>query len=367
MSNAFDMASSQPWLMLPSALESLLAISERLGDPVALQARLGHKLDNARTVAVRNGVAIVPVTGPIFRYANMFTEISGATSTQILATDIRQALDNPAVKAIVLNIDSPGGVASGINELADMIYAGRSQKRIVAYVGGTGASAAYWIASAAHEVVVDDTAIVGSIGVVVEVSVDADSGKGAKRYEIVSRNAPNKRPDLATEQGRAKVGETVDAMAAVFENKVARNLGVAPGRVPAMGGHGGLLVGSAAVKSGLAHRLGSLEGLIASLSKGGAVAAPVRQNIASLNGASEKTRIAGIMALAAPGTGYDAHINAAIAEGLSVDATALRLFQITKAHSASVDAAAAATLKQPAARPGQFSTRAIWKSRRAKR
>lgn len=292
---------------------------------------------------------------------------SGATSTQILATDIRQALDNPAVKAIVLNIDSPGGVASGINELADMIYAGRSQKRIVAYVGGTGASAAYWIASAAHEVVVDDTAMVGSIGVVVEVLVDAATGKGAKRYEIVSRNAPNKRPDLATEQGRAKVGETVDAMAAVFENKVARNLGVAPGRVPAMGGHGGLLVGSAAVKSGLAHRLGSLEGLIASLSKGGAVAAPVRQNVASLNGAAEKARIAGIMALAAPGTGYDAHINAAIAEGLSVDATGLRLLQITQAHSASVSAAAAATLKPPAMRPEQFSTRAIWKNRRPKR
>ncbi|MEQ7921123.1 hypothetical protein ABQX22_18140 [Xanthomonas sp. WHRI 1810A] len=176
----------------------------------------------------------------------------------------------------------------------------------------------------------------------------------------MSRNAPNKRPDLATEQGRAKVGETVDAMAAVFENKVARNLGVAPGRVPAMGGHGGLLVGAAAVKSGLAHRLGSLEGLIASLSKsGGLVAAPVRQKVASLSEAAEKSRIAGIMGLAAPGTGYDAQIYGAITEGLSVEATALRLFQITQAHSASVSAAAAATLKPPAARPEQFSTRAI--------
>lgn len=267
MNTAFDIASSQPWLMLPDALDNLLTISERLGDPAALEARLGHKLDNTRNVAVRNGVAIIPVVGPIFRYANLLTEISGATSTQILATDIRQALDNPAVKAIVLDIDSPGGVASGINELADMIYAGRSQKRIVAYIGGTGASAAYWIASAAHEVVVDDTAIVGSIGVVVEVTVATDSGKGSKSYEIVSRNAPNKRPDLATEQGRAKVAETVDAMASVFEAKVARNLGVAPGRVPAMGGHGGLLVGALAVKSGLAHRLGSLERLIGELSK----------------------------------------------------------------------------------------------------
>ncbi|WP_244655827.1 MULTISPECIES: hypothetical protein [unclassified Pseudomonas] len=184
----------------------------------------------------------------------------------------------------------------------------------------------------------------------------------------MSRNAPNKRPDLATEQGRAKLGETVDERAAVFENKVARNLGVAPSRVPAMGGHGGLVVGSAAMKSGLVRRLGSLEGLIANLSKGGgSVAAPVRQKVASLNGAAEKARIAGIMALAAPGTGYDAHINAAIAEGLSVDATALRLFPITYAHSASVSGAAAATLKQPAARHEEFFTGAIWKNRRPKR
>ncbi|KEZ65412.1 hypothetical protein C5I_0136090, partial [Pseudomonas syringae pv. syringae FF5] len=112
--------------------------------------------------SVRNGVAIIPVVGPVFRYANLFTEISGATSTQVLATDLQSALDDPSIKSIILNIDSPGGVAAGINELADQIHAGRARKRIVAYVGGTGASAAYWLASAASEIVIDETALLGS-------------------------------------------------------------------------------------------------------------------------------------------------------------------------------------------------------------
>lgn len=125
-------------------------------------------------------------------------------------------------------------------------------------------AAAYWIASAADEVVVDDTALLGSIGVVVEVAVRrADDGQ--KRYTFVSRNAPNKRPDIETEQGRAEIAKSIDALAEVFVAKVARNLAVDPEDVPAMGDHGGLKVGAAAVAAGLAHRLGSLESLITEL------------------------------------------------------------------------------------------------------
>ncbi|KEZ65413.1 hypothetical protein C5I_0136085, partial [Pseudomonas syringae pv. syringae FF5] len=68
-----------------------------------------------------------------------------------------------------------------------------------------------------------------------EAVVEGEASSGRKRYQIVSRNAPNKRLDMATEEGRAKVGETVDAMGEVFVAKVARNLGVASDAVPAMG------------------------------------------------------------------------------------------------------------------------------------
>lgn len=380
MGNAFEMAASQPWLILPNALADLLSVSERMGNPVALEQRLGRPLDNARTVSVRGGVATIPIIGPIFRYANLFTEISGATSTQVLATDIRQALDNPSVKAIVLNIDSPGGVASGINELADLIYAGRSQKRIVAYVGGTGASAAYWIASAAHEIVVDETAMLGSIGVVLEVTVDTSQAGRAQRYQIVSRNAPNKRPDLGTDAGRAKVGEMVDALAQVFEQKVARNLNVKRDRVQAMGDSGGIRVGAEAVKSGLAKRIGSLESVTASLisSSNESNPKPKSPSAASPNVSSKPTprvtatvqtdeqkRVAGIMALSQPG--MEGEALKAISDGLSVEEAGHRFFKAWKSGVEAIAASTKTKVPAPAQRPQQFSTGAIWRARNSTR
>lgn len=361
MHRALELAADRPWLMLPEALDTLLAIADRQGSPEALEARLGRELDNARTVTVRDGVAIIPVTGPIFRYANLFTRISGATSTQVLATDLQAALDNPQVRSIVLNVDSPGGEANGISELADMVYTARARKRVVAYIGGTGASAAYWIASAASEVVINDTGIAGSIGAALEVRLRSEE-EGGKRYELVSRNAPNKRPDLSTEAGRAKIAETIDALGDVFAAKVGAYLGVKPEDVPAMGDHGGLKVGAAAVEAGLAHRLGSLEALITEMASPAATqrkpSMTIVRTTAELQAAiaagtdpqtiqiaasepvdveaikaeagtaaakAERERITGIHALAAKG--FEREVAAAIENGSSVEATALTLFK----------------------------------------
>ena len=263
--SAFELAASQTWLILPDALDNILSIARRSNDIEALETKLGKQLEHTHTVTNRNGVAIIPVTGPIFRYANLMTRISGATSTEVLATDIQTALDDPGIKSIVLNIDSPGGVASGMNELANLIYQGREKKKIVAYVGGTGASAAYWIASAAHEIVIDDIGMAGSIGAALTVKLDK-TDDGRTTYEIVSSNAPNKRPDLTTEAGRAKLGEMVDSLGSVFQQKVALHLDADPEQIPEMGDHGGIRIGADAVTHGLAHRLGSLESLITELS-----------------------------------------------------------------------------------------------------
>ena len=364
MPRAFELAASRPWLMLPADLDNLMAIADRQGDPEALEARLGRPLDNTRAVTMRDGIAVIPVTGPIMRYANLFTRISGATSTQELATDLQAALDNPQVKGILLNMDSPGGEANGINELGDMIFAARGKKPIKAYAGGSLASGAYWLASAADEVVIDDTALVGSIGVVLEVAT-RKSGEGEKRYTITSSNAPNKRPDLDTEEGRAEIAKPINALGEVFVAKVARNLGVDPEQVPAMGDHGGLRVGAAAVEAGLAHRLGSLESLITEMAKSAAtprklsmtivkttaelhaaiaagtdpqtiqVAAAQQVDTAAIKTAAaeeavtaERARIKGINGLAAKG--FEKEIEAAIDGGSSVEATALTLFKASQ-------------------------------------
>lgn len=265
---AFDFATSQPWLITEDALNKVLAIAQRAHEPQALQTERFAPLEGTRTADVRDGVAIIPITGPIFRYANLFTEISGATSTEVLARDIRAAIDNPAVRAIVLEINSPGGVAAGINELADMIYEARERKHIIAYGDGTVASAAYWLASAAHEIVVDAIAVGGSIGARMTI-VDAsgrDAKAGIRTYDIVSSQSPDKALDVSQDAGRAKIQKIVDDLGHVFVKAVARNRGVDVATVLANYGQGGVKVGVELVASGMADRLGSLNEVVAELS-----------------------------------------------------------------------------------------------------
>ncbi len=252
---------SELWAITPEGLEQIIAIAQGCGDLEAVAAKLGGRLPNTRNVQNRDGVAVIPVIGPIFRYANVFTEISGATSIQTLATDFSAALADPAIKAIVLEVDSPGGMAAGVSEFAAMVRAGTAKKPVVAYVSNFGASAGYWIPSAAQKIVVADTAMLGSIGMVLRVGITKDSGT----VEIVSSQSPFKRVDASTDDGRDRIQATVDAMAAVFVESVARYRGVSVDHVLFNFGQGSLLVGRDAVQAGLADQLGSLESTIKQL------------------------------------------------------------------------------------------------------
>lgn len=267
-----DFYAGKSWAILEANLQEMYQIYQArvargdLGidfDPEAVAAKSGTRLDNTRKVDVREGgVAIIPVTGPIFGRANMITECSGATSIEMLAKDFNQALENPRVKSIILNINSPGGEVDGTSEFAQHIFDARGQKPIIAYVAHLGASAAYWIASAADEIVAQETASMGSIGVVGTVSVHKDKNQ----IEFVSSQSPNKRPNPETEDGRSRIQEHIDDLAQVFIDTVARNRGWTADEVLERGGRGGLKVGQKAVTSGLADRLGTFEGLITELS-----------------------------------------------------------------------------------------------------
>lgn len=257
MSKVIQALSSQPWLIQEDSLETIIGIAEeRKGESVeALQARLGKPLDNSRKVSIRSGSAIIPVTGPIFRYANLFTMISGATSTEILAQDFAKANDDPEVERIVLEIDSPGGQAPGIADLASLIR--ESEKEVVAFVDGLGASAAYWIASAADKIVISRSAEVGSIGAVFAIRTDDEQGV----ITIVSKQSPKKRLDPKTESGVAELQERINNIAQVFVNDVASFRGVDVEKVLSDFGQGGLLLGQAAVDAGMADRVGTFESL----------------------------------------------------------------------------------------------------------
>ena len=142
-----------------------------------------------------------------------------------------------------------------------MIYQARGTKPIIAYASGACCSGAYWIASACDKILAADTAILGSIGVVSIFEKDDED----KTIEIVSSQSPNKRPDINTEEGKAKIQVRVDELAEVFIAKVARNRGISEDDVVNNFGAGDVSVGQHAVRNGLADGLSSFEAIITDL------------------------------------------------------------------------------------------------------
>jgi ClpP class serine protease len=265
----YNLALTVPWCITHEALEAMLHIAardplpveeslKRIYGPEMLALRDSKARDDSSTMRMRDGVALISINGPIYRYANFFTSVSGGTTTDTIALDLQKAIDDPNVQAILFVIDSPGGEATGINELAETIYNARGTKPIGAYGEGIVASAAYWIASAADVIGIDATAWVGSIGTVFAVPDPAK--QTTTSIQFVSSQSPKKRPDPHTDAGRTYLQGLADRMTDVFVASVARNRGITTDQVTAI--EGGMRVGIDAVTAGLVDHLSSEEQMI---------------------------------------------------------------------------------------------------------
>lgn len=263
---------SQPWAITEDYLRTITAIADRENEisVEALEALQAKRVQGTFDLRVREGVAILAVAGPLMRYADMFSMISGATSYEALRRDLQTAVNDPAVRAILLTFDSPGGTTNGCAEMAQAVADAGKVKPVEAYIGGEACSAAYWIATACNRMTMDRTAVVGSIGVVMNIrdTSERDAKSGVTTREFVSSRAPNKRVDYGTDEGRAKALRLIDALEGVFIDSVAANRGVSADDVATKFGGGGLEVGADAVRIGMADAVGSFEDVFARLRAG---------------------------------------------------------------------------------------------------
>jgi signal peptide peptidase SppA len=127
-----------------------------------------YRRDNGSvgSMRVENGVAILPIVGSLVNRGAWIGASSGLVSYEGIAAQLREAEADPDVRAVLLDIDSPGGEATGMFATAKLVSAVNKSKPVVAFVNDVAASAAYGIASAASEIIVSPTSMVGSIGVV---------------------------------------------------------------------------------------------------------------------------------------------------------------------------------------------------------
>lgn len=271
--SALQALMAELWAIDEASLSKMIEIAERANDksPEALEKYRAESMRRAERAKVREGVAILYAEGPLFKRANLFTEMSGATSYDVLMRDLALAVDTPDIKGIALYLDTPGGEVSGCDELGEAIFQARQKKPIEAYASGTCASAGYWLGSAASKLTISEATEVGSIGAVLTIQDyrPREEARGVKNYKFISAVSPNKQPDPSTEQGSNSLQTRINDLGELFVKTVSRNRGVSVEDVLAKFGGGGVEMGAKAVSLGMADAVGQFEDVIASLSKSG--------------------------------------------------------------------------------------------------
>ena len=220
------------------------------------------------------GIAIIPVFGTLVRRTVGLEAQSGFTSYATISQQLGDALADQTVKAILLDIDSPGGEAGGVFDLADQIYAARTSqsrlrgaqssrdqesKPIWAVADEEAFSAAYAIAAAASKIYVSRTGGVGSIGVIA-VHLDQSQAEADAGLQYTAIYAGARKNDLSpheplSDPARATLQTEVDRVYELFVSTVARMRGLDPDAVKAT--EAGLYFGEDALTAGLADQMGT--------------------------------------------------------------------------------------------------------------
>lgn len=300
---------STPWAILPEKLREMEAFIQAKaagrvppgeGPPLMRSLPIDARLaamddydDRPRPAAgpprpnqVIGRTAIINVYGVLSQRMNLFSSFSGGTSTELIGQQLDSAMADKTIRSIVLRIDSPGGDVFGTEELARKIHAARAEKKIIAVADSMAASAAYWLAAQATEIVVTTGGQVGSIGVV---AVHQDESKaeemaGVKTTLIhAGKFKVEGSPTLPlSAEGRDHYQAIVDAYYRMFVAAVARGRSVTETRVERDFGQGRMKVAKDAVESGMADRVATLEQVLHRLGADAAAAASAAASTANV-------------------------------------------------------------------------------------
>lgn len=211
-------------------------------------------------------VAIVPITGVLTRHGGWF-----AAGTAAIGRRLKQLDANPAVSAIVLDVDSPGGTVAGTPELAAIIGEIRRGQAttIVAVADPLAASAAIWTATAAEKVYAIPTADVGSIGVI---SVYADRSRMLAELgvDVTVERVPEGKARFSgvepmTDEMRQTIRDRNEMFYGQFKAAIASHRGVDVDAVEKKFGGGEVMQAGDAVKAGLIDGVASIDEVVGEL------------------------------------------------------------------------------------------------------
>lgn len=272
---SIDLVADEPWLIHPAAFATIKSLlRERAAGAKPTPEEVAARIDGLQRQAPdtpQGTVAVIPLYGPIVPKATLFTQVSGTASVEGFQKSLRAALESNDVSAIVIDIDSPGGMAAMIRELGDEVMAARDVKPIVGVANFKACSAAYWIMACCTEAVATPSAIVGSVGACADHTdlTAAMKNAGVKVTEFESKASPYKlelsplRP--LSDEARTEAQARIDRLGELFVSAVATARGVPEKKVLAEFGQGRVLSAEEALAAGMIDRIATLEETVARL------------------------------------------------------------------------------------------------------
>jgi signal peptide peptidase SppA len=258
-----DFARGQAWAIPPERFEDLAVQLRDFSLPTTAGGFESLRGAPQEAYEVIEGVAVVPLKGTLLPHADFIDKFFGDAGLDEFTLAMIQAAGDPRVNAILLDVDSPGGRINGTVGAVEIVRAMNQIKPVVALATGDMMSAAYWIASAAQQVVVSKTCCVGSIGVL-SMHMDwseFDKTMGVKRtfltagkYKALGNNA-----EPLGSEARDYFQQLLDHTYGVFVDDVADNRGVSVEKVLADMADARVFIGQQAIDAGLADRLGNMD------------------------------------------------------------------------------------------------------------
>jgi signal peptide peptidase SppA len=279
-----------PLLIAPQKLEVILAVlAPRLGleVPVAAAAATSDRPARKAYEVTSDGIAVIPIEGTLVHKSYGLDALSGLRSYSDLQEEIEDAATDPAIRGILLDIDSPGGEVAGVFDLADTIYSARTAKPVFAVANSDAFSAAYLLASSAKLIYTGRTSGLGSIGVIVtHLDVSESDQKRGYKYTVVhagARKADFNPHAPLSEEARAVMEAEVERTYELLVATVARNRGLAEAAIRQT--EAGLYFGNDAVKARLADHMGTRQAALADLRNAisGATAASIQLKGQAMN------------------------------------------------------------------------------------
>ena len=258
-------ARTETWAMEAGALETMAStlITGARGQPADQRAARAQVAQRRRAPGAESAVAVIPVVGVITYKRGLFSLLFGGTAIVDLIAEVNAAAADPRVKGILIPVDSPGGGVSGLIEAATALRAAHRRKPVVAAVDPLAASAAFWLAAQASEIVITPSGRTGSLGVF---ALHLDFSEQLKQVGVKPTfiaSTPEK-VELSgavklSDPARAAAQREVDLIYAAFLADVARGRGQTVARVRRDFGRGRLLNAQDAVAVGLVDRIGTIE------------------------------------------------------------------------------------------------------------